>query len=159
MCGEKAGSEYDYTSEMPESMSLIKWYVSDNPDSGFEFSGLYGKEIYIPDDFEGKYIKFSVQPKSELGISGDTVFSKPMIVSKTYGVSVKNMVKSEGVCSFELENKGTDEISVMVISEDGGGFRLKRITLPPLGSENVSINADSKLYIFKSDNLAPLWMG
>lgn len=159
MCGEKAGSEYDYTSEMPESMSLIKWYVSDNPDSGFEFLGLYGKEIYIPDDFEGKYIKFSVQPKSELGISGDTVFSKPMIVSKTYGVSVKNMVKSEGVCSFELENKRTDEISVMVISEDGGGFRLKRITLPPLGSENVSINADSKLYIFKSDNLAPLWRG
>lgn len=159
MCGEKAFSEYDYLSQTPESLSLIKWYVSDNPESGFEFSGLYGKEFYIPDGFEGKYIKFSVQPKSELGISGDEAFSKPMIVSKTYGIFVKDIIKSDSEITFEIENIGTTETDVMIISETAEGFRLKKVSLQPKSSEHVALEAAFKLYVFKSDNLAPIIAG
>ena len=152
-------AEYIYDCELSdESASEIKWYSSDSPEGDFEFTGCYGKELYISDELDGKYIKYSVEPKNELGISGEIAFSEPIIVSKTYGIEIGNIEKGETTYSFTAENKSTTQVTLLCISFGEGEIYAERMSLSAKESKNVSIKSskDARLFVFKGDNLAPL---
>lgn len=155
-------AEYQYAcASSVESASKIKWYCGKSPEDDFEFTGSYGKELYISDELEGKYIKYSVEPKNELGISGEIVFSEPIIVSKTYGIVIENIEKGETAYSFTAENKSTREVTLLGISFGEDKIYAERISLSAKESKDISIKSskDARLFVFKADNLAPLVTG
>ena len=73
--GSLLTGDYQYVQEenVQEADSIYQWLISDNPDSGFvEIAGATEKTYTVREEDENKYIQFSVTPKSNDNILGET---------------------------------------------------------------------------------------
>ncbi|MBQ8525435.1 MAG: S-layer homology domain-containing protein [Clostridia bacterium] len=72
---------YENTDGIAEGESEYSWYVSDTLLGEYELIENENKiDFRYSEDYDGKYIKFSVTPKDIEGVTGDTEMSAPVLI-------------------------------------------------------------------------------
>lgn len=124
-------AEYEFSDEdgHHESSSEIKWYKSYTPDGEYEYTGHMGRKYISSDD--GVYVKYSVTPRDEFGICGESVYSEPVFAAEGMGLQVlmfnENADGDTLRVSMTIENKSMSEKRALVIVYCTEGDAVKRL--------------------------------
>ncbi len=111
---------YYHESGKTEADTVYGFEMSDSKDGGFTQVSEGTKEYVIPEDAAGKYIRFFVTPKDELGVVGDTVYSSVVRIGKKTDISVKE--------SKITDSKGNDIAKLAAADEINADLTLQNET-------------------------------
>lgn len=117
--GEELTLKYDYRQVNNEAdASEIAWYIADSYEGEYKkIEGINGTSLEIISDYEGKFIKAGILPKSETGRTGKEVFSN--IACEAMAPEARN-IKIEGEMYIGNELKGSYEFFDANLDGQGG---------------------------------------
>ncbi|MBE7043049.1 MAG: S-layer homology domain-containing protein [Ruminococcaceae bacterium] len=116
--GETLTASYTYVDADDEGVSKIYWYVSDKENGEYEriLDG-YGKYYTVPDDYQGKYLRFEVVPYDVTYNYNEAVVSEPILIEKTDNAFLADLkVNGKTVNGFSA-NKANYMITANAVPE------------------------------------------